>query len=161
MWLYFASRKTRGVDFGLLTKPDLLFHEEGLRKEDLDLTCQLRYQQSEVEVYARFVLDDQDRKQYYIHRKALFRVTDDMLERLRVADVSVAELRGNIVVGLKPGRSEIQVSHSKVYNNLLYTGWGFGSNLKWINSKWIMLHEVYIIDHHYCPPRSECPERGT
>ena len=109
--LYPYSRKTRGVDFGLLTHPDLLFHEEGLRKEDLDLTCQLRYQQSEVDVYARFVLSDGDRKQYYIHRKALFKITDIVLPRLRVADVSVANLRDNIVEGLKPGRTEIQASN--------------------------------------------------
>lgn len=87
-----------------------------MRKEDLDLTCQLRYQQSEVEVYARFVLDDGDRKQYYIHRKALFKVTDVMLPRLRVADVSVATLHDNIVEGLKPGRTEIQASNIETYS---------------------------------------------
>ncbi len=97
------------MDFGLLTHPDLLFQEAGLRGDDLDSTCHLRYQQALVNVYARFVIPDGLNRQYLVHRKASFKVTEEMTDRLRVADVSIAKLRENIVEGVKPGSTEVQV----------------------------------------------------
>jgi len=46
---------------------------------------------------------------YMVHRKAQFHVTELVRAQLRVSDQSVAQLRGNVVDGIKPGRTEIQV----------------------------------------------------
>lgn len=88
-----------------------MLEEEGVhvQAEDLTATCHTAYQQALVEVYANFIVPDDSHHQYLIHRKALLRVTDLVMASLRVADPTVASLRGNVVGGLKPGRTEIQV----------------------------------------------------
>ena len=56
------------------------------------------------------MLSDVAQTPYMLHRKAQFRVTQLVREKLRVADQSIAHLRGNVIDGLKPGRTEIQVT---------------------------------------------------
>ena len=75
--------------------------------------CRPVYQSATVDVYARFVMADirHGSPPYMLHRKALFRLTDLLRDRIRLSDESVARLRGGTVVdGLKPGVTEIQVS---------------------------------------------------
>jgi transmembrane protein 132 len=87
-----------------------------LAKDNKALPCpSLRFQSAVTEVYARFVLSSSgdgtsSPVSYLIHRKALFRVTHLVRHQLRIADTTVARLRdGNIVDGVKPGRTEVQV----------------------------------------------------
>jgi len=49
---------------------------------------------------------------YMLHRKALFRLTELLRDRIRLSDESIARLRagGTVVDGLKPGVTEIQVA---------------------------------------------------
>ena len=163
-------RITRGADFGLLTHPGLLLQEESARPEDFTTTCHLRFQQTEVEVYAHFRVPDDNRNQFLVHKKvnlnfhcdhfmtkrkyvlvtfyvlslcsllspkhekvkklfwqrvhshenifllcneirfqAQIRVTDLVKDKLRIADTSIATLSSNIVEGVSPGRTEVQV----------------------------------------------------
>lgn len=107
-------RKARGVEFGVLTSPDLLQQGEPPIKTTEPAACHLRFQSSVVEVYARFVVTDDLGKpvQYLVHRKAQVRVTEHVEGMLRVADTSVASLDGQVVEGLQPGRTEIQAVSS-------------------------------------------------
>jgi len=76
------------------------------------LACRPVYQSATVDVYARFVMADirHGSPPYMLHRKALFRLTNLLRDRIRLSDESVARLRGGTVVdGLKPGITEIQV----------------------------------------------------
>ena len=97
------------MDFGLLMQPELLLDEEGHTGEEASGECKLRYQQSIIDVYTRFCVPDGLHKQFLIHRKAMFRITDLVMDKLRVADSSVASLEGNIVQGVQGGRTEVQV----------------------------------------------------
>ena len=74
-------------------------------------TCRAqRFQSAVAEAYTRFVLSDIHPTRYLLHRKASFRVTHLVKNQMRSADLTVAQLRnGNIVDGLKAGRTEIQV----------------------------------------------------
>ncbi|XP_037049229.1 transmembrane protein 132E isoform X1 [Bradysia coprophila] len=74
-------------------------------------TCRARYQQSPVEVYARFLAIDQDsgRVSYLISRRTGLRVTDLVQPLLRVADPKIATLRGRILQGRAMGRTDVQV----------------------------------------------------
>ena len=90
-----------------------MLQEEGIRKEEFATTCHLRFQQSVVEVYARFLIPDSNNKhQFLVHRKAFYRVTDLVKGSLRIADTTIAMLTGNIVQGLRTGRTEIQVMNT-------------------------------------------------
>uniref|UniRef100_A0A182K5L3 Transmembrane protein 132C n=1 Tax=Anopheles christyi TaxID=43041 RepID=A0A182K5L3_9DIPT len=73
--------------------------------------CRARYQQSPVEVYARFVAVDQDsgRVSYLISRRTGLRVTDLVQSLLRVADPKIATLRGRTLQGRAMGRTDVQV----------------------------------------------------
>lgn len=75
------------------------------------LTCRARYQQSPVEVYARFLAMDQDsgRVSYLISRKTGLRVTDLVQPLLRVADPKIATLKGRTLQGRTMGRTDVQV----------------------------------------------------
>src|SRR6218665_260871 len=99
------SRKSAVTDSSVSVSDD-----KSRRKEDLSLSCQLRYQSALVEVYTRFVMSDITQNPYMLHRKAVFRVTDFVRNRLHVVDKSVAQLRGCVVDGVKPGKTDIQVS---------------------------------------------------
>ncbi|XP_073984210.1 transmembrane protein 132C dtn isoform X2 [Rhodnius prolixus] len=78
---------------------------------DKATSCRLRYQQTEVEVYARFVAADHDsgRVSYLVNRRTWLRVTQLVLGLLRVSDTRIATLQGNILQGRAPGRTELQV----------------------------------------------------
>ncbi|XP_039435014.1 transmembrane protein 132E [Culex pipiens pallens] len=73
--------------------------------------CRARYQQSPVEVYARFLAVDQDsgRVNYLISRRTGLRVTDLVQPLLRVADPKIATLRGRTLQGRAMGRTDVQV----------------------------------------------------
>ena len=76
--------------------------------------CRPLYQSATVDVYARFVMADirHGSPPYMLHRKALFRLTDLLRDRIRLSDESVARLRsGTVVDGLRPGVTEIQVHY--------------------------------------------------
>lgn len=75
------------------------------------MTCRARYQQSPVEVYARFLAVDQDsgRVSYLISRRTGLRVTDLVQSLLRVADPKIATLKGRTLQGRAMGRTEVQV----------------------------------------------------
>ncbi|XP_068082143.1 transmembrane protein 132E [Anabrus simplex] len=74
-------------------------------------TCRLRFQQSPVEVYARFLARDQDsgRESYFVSRRTWLRVTDLVESLLRVSDPRIASLDGRILQGRSMGRTEVQV----------------------------------------------------
>ncbi|OAD60987.1 hypothetical protein WN48_01054 [Eufriesea mexicana] len=74
--------------------------------------CRLRFQQSPVEVHARFLATDHDsgRVSYFVNRRTWLRVTDLVMGMLRVSDPRIATLlQGRIVQGRGVGRTEVQV----------------------------------------------------
>ncbi|XP_059054238.1 transmembrane protein 132E [Achroia grisella] len=74
-------------------------------------TCRLRYQQSNVEVYARFLAKDHDsgRVSYFVSRRTWLKVTELVLSLMRVSDPRIASLRGRVLQGRSTGRTEVQV----------------------------------------------------
>uniref|UniRef100_A0ABD2W4F5 Transmembrane protein 132C n=1 Tax=Trichogramma kaykai TaxID=54128 RepID=A0ABD2W4F5_9HYME len=75
-------------------------------------SCRLRFQQSPVEVHARFLAADHDsgRVSYFVNRRTWLRVTDLVAGLLRVSDPRIATLlQGRIVQGRGIGRTEVQV----------------------------------------------------
>ncbi|XP_074036217.1 transmembrane protein 132C dtn isoform X2 [Leptinotarsa decemlineata] len=84
--------------------------------------CRLRYQQTSVEVYARFFASDHTsgRTTYLINRRTYLRVTDLVLPWLRVSDPRIASLHGRVLQGRSVGRTEVQVLSpitSRVYGS--------------------------------------------
>jgi hypothetical protein len=77
-------------------------------------TCRPLYQSATVDVYARFVTADSTHGSppYMLHRKALFRLTDLVRDRIQLSNNTVARLRSGrtVIDGLRPGRTEIQVT---------------------------------------------------
>lgn len=74
--------------------------------------CKLRFQQSPVEVHARFLANDHDtgRESYFVNRRTWLRVTDLVASMLRVSDPRIATLlQGRLVQGRGIGRTEVQV----------------------------------------------------
>ncbi|XP_012530083.1 transmembrane protein 132E isoform X2 [Monomorium pharaonis] len=74
--------------------------------------CRLRFQQSPVEVHARFLATDHDsgRVSYFVNRRTWLRVTDLIAGMLRVSDPRIATLLQNrLVQGRGVGRTEVQV----------------------------------------------------
>ncbi|XP_068629568.1 transmembrane protein 132E isoform X2 [Battus philenor] len=74
-------------------------------------TCRLRYQQSNVEVYARFLAKDHDsgRVSYFVSRRTWLKVTELVLSLMRVSDPRIASLRERVLQGRSTGRTEVQV----------------------------------------------------
>ncbi|KAG6450078.1 hypothetical protein O3G_MSEX006376 [Manduca sexta] len=74
-------------------------------------SCRLRYQQSNVEVYARFLAKDHDsgRVSYFVSRRTWLKVTELVMSLMRVADLRIATLRGKVLQGRSTGRTEVQV----------------------------------------------------
>ena len=75
--------------------------------------CEVRYQQTKVRVYAEFLAEDPEsgRKEYFPSRGTQLEVTELLLEKgLKVTNPRVATLRGNVVIGQSPGRTDIRVS---------------------------------------------------
>ncbi|CAL4069120.1 unnamed protein product [Meganyctiphanes norvegica] len=79
--------------------------------EEAVTQCSVRYQQTPVEVYGRFVAvdDNSGRQSYLLSRRAQVRVTELVAHLLRVADNSVAMLDHTTLRGRSPGRTEVQV----------------------------------------------------
>jgi transmembrane protein 132 len=74
--------------------------------------CRLRFQQSPVEVHARFLANDHDtgRESYFVNRRTWLRVTDLVASMLRVSDPRIATLlQSRLVQGRGVGRTEVQV----------------------------------------------------
>lgn len=74
--------------------------------------CRLRFQQSPIEVHARFQATDHDsgRVSYFVNRRTWLRVTDLVAGMLRVSDPRIATLlQGRLVQGRGVGRTEVQV----------------------------------------------------
>ncbi|XP_039309344.1 transmembrane protein 132E isoform X2 [Solenopsis invicta] len=74
--------------------------------------CRLRFQQSPIEVHARFLATDHDsgRVSYFVNRRTWLRVTDLVAGMLRVSDPRIATLlQGRLVQGRGVGRTEVQV----------------------------------------------------
>lgn len=81
-------------------------------ERNLPASCRLRFQQSPVEVHARFLASDHDsgRVSYFVNRRTWLRVTDLVAGMLRVSDPRIATLlQGRIVQGRGVGRTEVQV----------------------------------------------------
>ncbi|KAE9544271.1 hypothetical protein AGLY_001450 [Aphis glycines] len=78
---------------------------------DRKTSCQLRFQQTSVEIYARFKATDHDsgRVSYFVNRRTWLKVTDLLLHYLRSSDPRVASITGQIVRGHNAGRTEVQV----------------------------------------------------
>lgn len=75
-------------------------------------SCRLRFQQSPVEVHARFLATDHDsgRVSYFVNRRTWLRVTDLVMGMIRVSDPRIAILlQSRIVQGRGVGRTEVQV----------------------------------------------------
>lgn len=79
---------------------------------NLPTNCRLRFQQSPIEVHARFLATDHDsgRVSYFVNRRTWLRVTDLVAGMLRVSDPRIATLlQGRLVQGRGVGRTEVQV----------------------------------------------------
>jgi Transmembrane protein family 132 len=80
--------------------------------DDID-PCRPLYQSATVEVYARFVTTDTPHgsSPYMLHRKAMFRLTDYVRDRIQLTNSSVARLRAAsmAVDGVRPGQTDVQV----------------------------------------------------
>ncbi|XP_053200215.1 transmembrane protein 132E-like [Panonychus citri] len=78
---------------------------------DSDFRCKLRHQQAYINVYASFFSTDHNsgRESYLLNRKVLVKVTKLVTPFLRVTDNRITLIRSNIIEGLAPGRSEIQI----------------------------------------------------
>lgn len=74
--------------------------------------CRLRYQQTAIDVYAKFIAvdDNSGRESYLLNRKSAFRVTELVEEYIRIADSRIASLKGHIIQGQSMGRTEVQAS---------------------------------------------------
>ncbi|KAK6625427.1 hypothetical protein RUM43_005725 [Polyplax serrata] len=83
----------------------------GVGDADKHPSCRLRFQQSPIEVYARFLAEDHDsgRVNYFVNRRTWLRITDLVQSLLRVSDPRIASLRGRIIQGRSVGRTEVQV----------------------------------------------------
>ena len=82
--------------------------------------CKLRYQQSPVRIYAKFLAEDPDsgRKQYFLSRQTTLDVTDLVKGSLRTTDVRIASIKGTIVKGHSFGKTEVQVFKIWLYWSL-------------------------------------------
>ncbi|XP_063974726.1 transmembrane protein 132E [Diachasmimorpha longicaudata] len=81
-------------------------------RSPLQATCRLRFQQSPVEVHARFLAagHDSGRESYFVNRRTWLRVTDLIVGLLRVSDPRIATLlQDRNVQGRGVGRTEVQV----------------------------------------------------
>lgn len=113
-----VARK-RSVDFGLLTHPPVLKSSLLQRNGKPSSnnrggrgSCELRMQQSTVDVFTRFIIDTNTGRRYFCGKKVYLRITDLVQSHLRVADPDIASIKGTVVRGHLPGRTEVQVSVS-------------------------------------------------
>lgn len=74
--------------------------------------CSPKYQQTTVQVFAKFLAQDPDsgRREYFPSRSTQLDVTELVIGHgLRIEDARIATLQGNVIQGLSPGRTEVQV----------------------------------------------------
>ncbi|XP_060068724.1 transmembrane protein 132C-like [Ylistrum balloti] len=72
-------------------------------------SCQLRHQQAIVEVYAQFYISTPGGPNFFKSKKAWLRVTDMVMDKLRVTDPRVVSLNNGVIQGQSVGRTEVQV----------------------------------------------------
>ncbi|KAI8782424.1 transmembrane protein 132E [Biomphalaria glabrata] len=73
-------------------------------------SCESKYQQTMIDVYARFSISAPGESTFYYRNKKVFiRVTDLVKDRLKVANPNIARIVGNTVQGVSPGLTEVQV----------------------------------------------------
>lgn len=84
---------------------------EGNNDGSSSSSCRLKYQQSYVRIETRFLSTDFDsgRQSSLLNRKISFDVTPLVLPFTRVKDARIAFLKGQVVEGLSPGKTVIQV----------------------------------------------------
>ena len=110
-----VARK-RSVDFGLLTHPPVLksLPQRSSKPSSTSRagrsSCELRMQQSLVDVFTRFIIDTNTGRRYFCGKKVYLRITDLVRRQLRVADPDIASIKGTVVRGHLPGRTAVQVS---------------------------------------------------
>lgn len=109
-----SSRISRDADYGTITNPMPSHIERLTGRKDISglFSCEVRYQLAMLEIYTYFISTSPPNKQYFIKHNAKFRLTDILLSQTHITDATIISLKGNIVEGLKPGRSEIQVAVS-------------------------------------------------
>lgn len=73
--------------------------------------CRLRFQQTRVEVYTRFLSSDQNsgREASLLNRRHSLDITHLVRNLIRVSDNKVLRLRGNIVEGMSVGRADVEI----------------------------------------------------
>ncbi|CAL1535412.1 unnamed protein product [Lymnaea stagnalis] len=98
----------RSVDLGLLTHSNVIIG--GNKEQQASQTCRNKYQQSLVDVFARFTISTPGESTiYYRNKKTFVRVTKLVMDRLKVANPNIAKIVGNTVQGVSPGITEVQV----------------------------------------------------
>ncbi|CAH0390605.1 unnamed protein product [Bemisia tabaci] len=97
-----------GVNVNTVVTEDI---GNSIDSEKSNSPCRLRFQQSPVEVYARFLATDHNsgRVSYFVSRQTWLTVTDLVIPSLRVSDPRIATLQGKIVQGRSVGRTKVQV----------------------------------------------------
>lgn len=81
------------------------------RQHASDTDCRPRYQQTYVDVFARFfTADPQSGREYsLLGRKHAFKITSLVQNHFRLSDTRVAAIRGRTVEGLTAGRTQLQL----------------------------------------------------
>ena len=93
------------------------FVEEDETSDNYSNLCGPRYQQTNVHVFAEFLAEDPDsgRKEYFPVRGTQLDVTELLVGRsLRITNNRIATLRGNVIQGRLPGKTEIKV-YTKIF----------------------------------------------
>lgn len=72
-------------------------------------SCQLRFQQALVDVYAKFFIATPAGYDYFVNRQAALKITHLLENQLRVADPRIVSLENSILQGQSPGLTEVQV----------------------------------------------------
>ncbi|GFO44202.1 transmembrane protein 132c [Plakobranchus ocellatus] len=82
----------------------------GSNKATSSKTCGLKYQQSQVEVYARFVISSPGQgTEFFRSKKTFVRVTGLVLPHMRTSNPTIAKMHGQTVQGISPGVTSVQV----------------------------------------------------
>ena len=105
---HYFTRKKRSKSNSIKLQKDI--SSLGIR------SCTPRYQQTKVKVFAEFSAEDPDsgRKEFFPVRGTQLDVTELLIGRsLRISNSRIATLRGNIIQGRLPGKTEVKVYHQK------------------------------------------------
>ncbi|GFR57957.1 transmembrane protein 132C [Elysia marginata] len=80
------------------------------KKANPSRSCVLKYQQSLIEVYARFIISSPGEGiEYFRSKKTLVLVTDLVVKHLRTENSNVARIVHNTLQGVSPGMTSVQV----------------------------------------------------